>query len=275
MHQEDQSPATTNRIRGAPKSKACLLRVMERELTASGVDRTQPVLVIGGGQEDLEILTACGFTNIVLSNLDDSGSALDAEAIAMPDASFSIVCAHAILHHCQCPPKALGEMVRVARDHVFFLEPNDSSALRFLERHRLSFPYELAAVSSQSYRSGGMRDGPIPNYIYRWTGRDVLKCIASYQPERKFNVRAYPFWDFYVNEFELLSRRESRVAQLAATLGPANFIRLLHATQVVLNLFPPLRSQGNKFFASISKRELQPWIEKRDGQYSLRQPPQD
>jgi hypothetical protein len=57
-------------------------------------------------------------------------------------------------------------MVRVARRHVFFLEPNDSWALRLLVRFNLSFPYELAAVAAHEFVEGRMRNGPIPNFIY-------------------------------------------------------------------------------------------------------------
>jgi SAM-dependent methyltransferase len=266
-------PVTENRIKGAPKDKSCMLNVMGRYLRMCGVDTEQPVLVLGGGQEDQEILNACGFQHIVLSNLDAAGQALDAEDIALPDNSYPVVFAHAILHHCRCPHRAVGEMVRVAQQHVFFLEPNDSLALRLLTRAGFSFPYELAAVAAQGYLRGGLRDGPVPNYIYRWTGREVSKCVAAYHPERQFDIRAHPFWDFYVNEYELLSRKESRVAWLAQTLGPSNLIDLPHLGQAVLNLFPPPRAQGNKFFCAISKGELQPWIEAGEGNYSLRKAP--
>jgi SAM-dependent methyltransferase len=259
-----------NAILGSPKDKSRLLRVMDHYLRICQVDRSQPVLVVGGGREDQEILGACGFEKIVLSNLDGTGQTLDAEAITLPDNSYSIVFAHAILHHCRCPHKALGEMVRVAQKHVLFLEPNDSRALRFLIRLGYSFPYELAAVATQNCLHGGLRNGPIPNYIYRWTRRAVIQCVAAYHPERQFDIHTHPFWDFYVNEFELLNRKESRVASLAQMMGPKHLIRVLHAGQSVLNLLPALRKQGNKFFCAISKRELQPWIEMRDGHYALR-----
>ena len=97
------------------------------------------------------------------------------------------------------------------------------------------------------------------------------KCVAAYHPERQFRIRAHPYWDFYVNEHELLVRKESRVAGLARTLGPGNLIKLLHWGQALLNVLPPLRAQGNKFFCAISKGELQPWIEAREGGYSLKQ----
>ena len=253
-----------------PKDKSCLLEVIGRYWKACAVDRSQPVLVLGGEQEDIDILTACGFEKIVLSNLDAAGMALDAENVTLADDSYPVVFAHAVLHHCRCPQKAVGEMVRVSQQHVFFVEPNDSWALRSLVRLGFSFPYELAAVAAHEYLHGGMRDGPIPNYIYRWTGHEVEKSVASYHPERQFLVRAHPYWDFYVNEYELVSRKETRVARLAEKIGPRNLVSLLRLGQVFLNLLPPVRSQGNKFFCAISKRELQPWIEMRDGRCYLK-----
>jgi SAM-dependent methyltransferase len=263
-------PAAENNIPRTPKDKSCLLKVIGRYMETCGVDRSQPILVLGGEQEDLDILTRCGFEQIVLSNLDSAGLALDAENIALPDDSYPVVFAHAVLHHCRCPQKAVGEMVRVAQKHVFFLEPNDSWTLRLLVRLGFSFPYELAAVAAHDYIHGGMRDGPIPNYIYRWTEREVSKCVAAYHPERQFDIRAYPYWDFYVNEYELLNRKESHVVRLAHKVGPRNFIAVLHLGQMILNLFPSLRARGNKFFCAVSKRELHPWILSRDGHCFLK-----
>ncbi len=253
-----------------PKDKSCLLRVFENHLQKLAVDRNETVLVIGGGEEDLEILSAVGFHQVVLSNLRTGEINLDAEDIRLPDNSYPIVFAHAMLHHCRCPQKALGEMVRVSRNHVFFFEPNDSWALRALVRMGFSFPYELAAVSDHEYTEAGMRNGPVPNYIYRWTKHSAIQAVSSYQPERKCWVSAFPFWDFYVNESELLVRRESRVAALAESIGPSNLIKMLHVAQAILNVMPPLRAQGNKFFCAISKGELQPWMEARDGQFYLK-----
>jgi SAM-dependent methyltransferase len=265
-----RTAAACHRPAPTAKNKACLLGVMKHCLGACEIDKSEPVLVLGGGHEDMEILSACGFKNVVMSNLDAEGLSLDAEELALPDNSYPLVFAHAVLHHCRSPHKALGEMIRVSQRHVCFLEPNDSWVLRLLVRLGISFPYELAAVADNGYTRGGMRYGPVPNYIYRWTQREVQKCVSSYVPERECRVLAHAYWDFYVNEFDVLGRRESRQPSLARKLGPGNFISLLHAGQAILSLIPGLRSQGNKFFCVVKKAELQPWIETRDGQYRLK-----
>jgi SAM-dependent methyltransferase len=171
------------------------------------------------GRRTLRCWSACGFEQIVLSNIRDPTLSLDAENLDLPDESYPVVFAHAALHHCRSPNKAVGEMVRVAQRCAIFVEPNDSWALRTLSRAGYSFPYELSAVVAHERIHGGMRDGPTPNYIYRWTGREVEKTVASYQPERRFDVQGYPYWDFNATEYELENRKESRVASLTRAVG--------------------------------------------------------
>src|SRR6266404_940842 len=120
MAEAAELQAVENGIPRTPKDKSCLLGVISRHLEACEVDRSRPVLVLGGEQEDIDILTACGFEKIVLSNLDAAGMALDAENVALADDRYPVVFAHAVLHHCRCPQKAVGEMVRVSQQHVFF-----------------------------------------------------------------------------------------------------------------------------------------------------------
>lgn len=263
-------PRVEERVRRRDKDKSCLVSVIKDFVRSCVINVSEPVLVLGGGREDLDMLSACGFSQITLSNLDEAGVALDAENIALPDSSYPLVFAHAVLHHCRSPQKALGEMSRVSEKTVLLLEPNDSWSLRLLTRLGFSFPYELAAVVANGYERGGMRNGPIPNYIYRWTHRDVEKAVRAYNPERVFDVRAYPYWDFYVNEADLLLRKESRVSTLATQVGPANLVSMLRFAQSFLNLVSPIRTQGNKFFCSISKKGLQPWIEMRNGEHCLK-----
>src|SRR5882762_9840365 len=86
-----------------PKDKSCLLEVIGRYWKACAVDRSQPVLVLGGEQADIDILTACGFEKSVLSRLDGAGMARDAENVALADDSCPGVVAHAVLQRCRCP----------------------------------------------------------------------------------------------------------------------------------------------------------------------------
>jgi SAM-dependent methyltransferase len=251
------------------------LRVLASEIRESHIPLDQQILIVGGSAEDEQTLREAGFKRIVNSNLptdmdrlveDESASAtqhipLDAENIKLPDDAYDMVFASEVLHHCSSPHRALCEMIRVARRYVMFLEPNDSLAMSALVSLRLSFPYELPAVIDHNYKSGGLRDSHIPNFIYRWNGHEVLKTVSSFIPERIFSVHARPYWDFRVSKKGLELRKETRIGSITSVIGADNFISLLHLTQSFLNLIPSIRGQGNKFFCCIEKSpDLKPWM---------------
>lgn len=265
----------------ATKPRAQFLRVLTAEVAASRMSPDQRVLIVGGSAEDEQILRQAGFKNIVNSNLptdmerlaaSESASgtqhvALDAEQLDLPDDSFDLVFASEVLHHCSSPHRALCEMLRVGRRYVLFMEPNDSLAMALLVKMGFSFPYELPAVIDHDYRSGGVRDSHIPNFLYRWNGHEVFKTVSSYIPERIFSVRAHPYWDFSVTEKDLDLRKETRIGSITSILGARNFISLLRFIQLFLNWIPGVRGQGNKFFCCIEKDEgLKPWMAREGGE---------
>ena len=79
-----ESSVQANSAGGTQKDKSCLLGVINRYLEACDADLEGPVLVIGGGQEDLEILSACGFNRIVVSNIDSSKLVLTLKTSPFP-----------------------------------------------------------------------------------------------------------------------------------------------------------------------------------------------
>lgn len=258
-----------------PQSRDQFIRVLRAQVEALSIPRDQKLLIVGGSVEDEDALREAGFTKIVNSNLSSDISrmtrgdsacsipnrALDAEQMDLPDECFDLVFAHAVLHHCRSPHRALCEMLRVSRRYVIFLEPNDSLAMSLLVRLKFSFPYELPAVIDHDYRSGGVRDSHIPNFIYRWNQSEVSKTVSSYLPERTFSVRAYPYWDFSVSEDALARRKETRIGSITAVVGDGNFISALQIARAALNRIPMLRVQGNKFFCCVEKGiALRPWL---------------
>ena len=158
-------------------------------------------------------------------------------------------------------------MLRVARRHVVFLEPNDSFAMRALAALGMSFPFEIPAVRANGGTSGGVRNSGVPNFIYRWSGHEARKAVAAALPEFACALDARPFWDFTIDEHELGLRRETRIGALTRVLGTRNLIRLLKASEKLLNVTPPIRRQGNKFCCIVSKRdELRPWLKRERGE---------
>ncbi len=152
--------------------------------------RNMKVLVVCAGQYDRDVLRRCGFTDVTLSNLDPvvggSGCAPftwrleDAERLSYDDGEFDVVIAHSGLHHARSPHRAVLEMYRVGRVGVVAFEPVDNLVTRIGVWLGVGQQYELAAVAGAGCRSGGQRNTPIPNYVYRWTPREVEKTIRSY-----------------------------------------------------------------------------------------------
>jgi SAM-dependent methyltransferase len=266
------------------KSRVQFRRVLDTWLRSHQVDHNADVLILGASAEDGRSFRQAGFSNITLSHLAASGpplqdsselTCLDAEDIALEDRSYDVVFVHEVLHHCRSPHRAVCEMLRVSRRHVAVMEPHDSAAMRLLTRLKFSSPFELPAVIGNDCVRGGVRDTCIPNYLYRWSERDVQKLASSYLPEFEISVFCYPYWDFNITEEMLELRTEARLSVLYGIFGKTNFLRLLRLIQAVLNRVPPLRAQGNKFFFAVCREEtLRPWLKRRDGEVVF-QLPQD
>jgi SAM-dependent methyltransferase len=261
------------------KDRSQFTRILRECIKEARIDVNADVLVIGGMQEDAEVLRSCGFHRITLSNIngvpDDSETptdlpvlALDAEHIGLPDSSYDVIFVHEVIHHCRSPHLAVCEMLRVAKHYVLMMEPNDSAFMRLLCWLRLSFPFELAAVVNNDFVRGGVRNTQIPNFIFRWNEREVHKLASSFLAEHTSHVYSDPYWDFNADERNLADREQTRISLITSVVGSKNFLRILHGAQRILNRAPILRRQGNKFFCCIQKSpELRPWLQlERDGQ---------
>lgn len=228
-------------------------------LDACIADRQARVLVVAAGARDREVFAALGFKSVVFSNLgDDYGSfapfefALqDAESLSFPDEAFDYAVIHEALHHCHSPHRALLELYRVARNGVVAIEARDSSLMRSLERVGLTDAYEQRGLYLAGGEVGGVRGGPVPNFIYRWTEREVEKTVQSYAPHRQ-------------NAFRYFYGHDTPVALLQP--GPILKKAVLRAAYAGYRAFAwLLPRQQNLFGFFVAKGALQPWIELADG----------
>ncbi len=235
-----------------PERSGFYARTLQRLLDDGVARRDGRVLVVAGGEADRDVFARLGFTDVTISNLDAEGDAIaDAEDLPFEDEAFELVAVSAGLHHCASPHRALLEMYRVAGRAVLALEARDSALMRLAQRLRLVDEYELTAVAANEFRAGGVRNTAIPNYVYRWTEREVEKTIASNAPWARHRI-------LFFRELEVplsvLAMSRSPLRRLAARLAPP----VLHA----ITRFAP--RQANLFAFAVVKpelpRDLQPWL---------------
>ncbi len=231
---------------------------------SGGITLQDRVLVVCGGTLDKGVWAELGFSNVVISNIDDRMNAAlyapfewsyqDAENLTFEDESFDLVVTHAGLHHCASPHRALLEMLRVARKGVLMFESRDSLVMRLATRLGFADAYEIEAVVANSYRYGGVRNSPIPNFVYRWTERELEKTVACFDASHRPNLR---FFYGYLLPIERLKMARSKLKYLLALL-------LQGLAPLVFGVLP---RQGNLFAALINKQgPLLDWIALRDGQ---------
>jgi SAM-dependent methyltransferase len=103
-------------------------------------------------------------------------SLLDAERMAVPDASYDLVVVQDGLHHLPRPTLGFAEMLRVARVAVILVEPRYGIVGRLLGRE-----WEV--------------QGEAVNYVFRWDTAMLEQCARSYLLSRDARVVGVRLWD--------------------------------------------------------------------------------
>jgi SAM-dependent methyltransferase len=223
------------------------------QLVDTGVlDRDHRVLVVAGGLADAEAFRSQGFTRVTVSNLDEREGEvggygwmrLDGEDLDLEDGSFDWAVVSAGLHHMRSPHRGLLEMMRVARRGALSIEACDSLLTRAALRLGVTDEYELPAVAAHDFRAGGVRNTGTPNYVYRWTEREVEKTVASARPEEVSRI-------LWFREFELPF----------VVVRPA-WAALLRVVEPLLRIMVRVapRQANLLAFAVLKSGELQPWM---------------
>ena len=239
-------------------------RVLEALLADGVLAKDMSALATCAGGVDCAALDDAGFVDVTLTNIDADGDAgafapfrwerQDAESLTYEDGSFDVAIVAAGLHHCRSPHRALLELYRVARVAVIAIESRDSALMRVAVRLGAVDEYELGAVAAHGLRAGGVANTAVPNYVYRWTEREVEKTIASYAPHARHRFR-------YFREFELPD------VLVEQARGPRALLLRVAApvVRVVTRLLP---SQANLFAFVVEKPQLpgdlQPWMASED-----------
>jgi ubiquinone/menaquinone biosynthesis C-methylase UbiE len=236
-------------------------RVLTTLLQDGTLTRDDSILVICGGTTDIDTLRQIGFRDVTISNVDERHIEKvrpyrwirqDAEQLTFPDRSFDWTMVHAGLHHCASPHKALIEMCRVSRNGAVVIEARDSTLVRVGAAFGFADHYEIEAVVTNGWTQGGVQNGPIPNFVYRWTEREVRKTIESAFPHKVNDIR---FFYAMRDPFERLSM--SGIGKRVMAVGLWALARAMHV------LMP---KQCNSFgFVIRDTGELKPWMDPTGG----------
>lgn len=244
--------------------------VLQSLLDQQLIHRNMSVIVSCGDKIDAEVLRTLQFENVVICNVDSringdefapfSWSLQDAELLQYPDKSFDFGIVYRGLHHCYSPHKALLELARVTRKGLVLFEPHDNVFSRLGVSLRFGQEFEHAAVFYNGCKFGGVKNGPIPNYIYRWTETEIKKTISAINAWGRsriiFNYKMVIPWT------QLNGRKQGWVSRLAKVAWP--FLKVLTF------LFP---RQSNNFAAVIlhprMPEDLHPWLKMHEGKVEI------
>ena len=138
------------------------------------------ILVLGSGDLDVEVLKE--YSNVIFSNINNQNEKKIINNVSMQDLpykdnSYDFVVTHASIHHCSKPHAAILEMIRVAKFGIIFIESRDCILTRISCYLGFSEIYEYSATKNN--QRGGVDNTDIPNFVYRWTEREVIKLINN------------------------------------------------------------------------------------------------
>ena len=246
-----------------PSAAASTLRTLGGLLERGVLDTAMRVLVAAGGAADRDVFLRLGFRDVTITNVDEPAAGEyapyrweqpDAEALTYPTRRFDWTVVSAGLHHCRSPHRALLELYRVARRGVLALEARDSALMRAAIRARRNRRVRAHGGRRERFRAGGVRNTAVPNYVYRWTEREVRKTIASARTARAPRVPLVPRARAARCRSSRSARRSRRATRPDAPRAPAGRTR---GRAGAAGPGEPVRIRDAEAGAA---RDLQPWL---------------
>ena len=166
------------------------------------INKDSNFLLISGSEKEIQILTKLRYKNFKITyhkelnrNIENNYNLLvgknlfdaDVRNLRFNDSEFDYVITNATLHHIDVPHVGISEMYRVAKKGVLIIESNDSLIMRLACKIKLSEEFEESSVDRHK-KTGGLLDLGIPNYVYRWTEREISKLLKSLDPSNKNTI---------------------------------------------------------------------------------------
>jgi len=161
------------------------------------INKDSNFLLISASLYEVKILKELGYLNfsITYHDEDEKNQFLDfgfkeninlfksdLRDLSFKDKSFDYTITNATIHHIDLPHKAITELYRVAIKGVLVIESTDSLIMRLATKIKLAEEFEVSSVNEDK-NTGGLSDTAIPNYVYRWTEKEILKLLKSFDPK--------------------------------------------------------------------------------------------
>ena len=171
-------------------------------------DTNSKLLVIGASEYEVKIFSQLNYKNVTFGFYDKDEliefkkknsfdlfnfEIIDCRNINYGNSSFDHTFTNATIHHIDLPHLAITELIRVAKFSTLIIEGNDSLIMRLACKFRFSEDFELSAIQNDS---GGVLNSNVPNYVYRWTEREIMKLLNSYDPKFVYKQSFNYSYDF-------------------------------------------------------------------------------
>ena len=165
-------------------------------------DRNASILVCGSAQSEREILRDLGYKNVTFTGMDMRDKVNlgivskfeNVEDLSYGSDAFDYAIIKDVIHHTSLPHKAITELFRVSRKGFLVFEGRDSFLIRAASKIGLTEQFEVAG----NFNGHGVNGTDIPNFIFRWTEREVEKTLKSYAPQFNHFV-SYRYYSNYPN----------------------------------------------------------------------------
>lgn len=239
-------------MKDSVKSLKGVKAIYAREVQRFIPDKQASILVCGAGASDRDVFHALGYQDVAISGMDlreqvhglRSVKFENAEELSFADDSFDYAVMHAAVHHTRLPHKVLTELFRVSRKGFLVIESRDSMLMRIASRFGLTEQYEVAG----NFAGHGVNGTDIPNFIYRWTEREVEKTIKTYAPH--FNHHMEFSYSSHYPEGNGFGR------------GMRLFVKVLKPVYLVFKTLFPRQQNHFSFFVRKPSvpADLKPWI---------------
>ncbi len=244
-------------------------KTIYRLINQRTISTESTVLVVCGDEGDRNVLLSVGLNNVTISNLDERIKETDekifspyewahenASNLSFSDNSFDFVFEHSGLHHLRVPQAGVCEMFRVARKGVLLFEPCASLFSRIGVWMGFGQNYEIAAVQGNNREYGGVDNSSIPNYIYRFSKKELFHTVQSYDPTQTHKIKT---WKVFRPNY-------SRISMIS---NPFMKTILLGVLKMICTLNARLGLMVNNAAFFISKNgQVFPWLkEGHKGQY--------